>query len=443
MLELKIYNAIKQYASKNPTRFHMPGHKAEQGFCSLFKDAVLDITEVDSLKLDQVLLSAEEDLKKILQIEYCKILSGGTSLSILALLYAVKGFGNSIIVNRDAHQSVFNGLKLFNIEPIFVGEDLVNGLPVLPTVEEIDLILKNNPNCIGAFLTYPDYFGRTFDIIDISKTLKEHKKLLLLDSAHGGHFRYSLNGLYAGRYADAFCESTHKTMCSLNQGSLIGVNHKNLIELVKEGVNIFSTTSPSYPILASVEYAVKKANEETYRIPSLENEISSLKQNLTDLGYRLDDLVDPFKLSLDCKNLDITSLEIVRILEKNNIFVELCNERRILFMFSYQTKTSELIKLKDVLKNIITGAKQRVNKQTEISFGARKEPYLKAINGKTKLVSLTDSIGKISASNVGVFPPCYPIISAGEEITKECVEYLLSSTNVYGLTENKINILIG
>ncbi|MBR5192253.1 MAG: hypothetical protein IKW33_02445 [Clostridia bacterium] len=441
MLELKIYNTIKNYAVKNPVRFHMPGHKADEGFCALFKDACLDVTEVSSLKLEEVVLSAEEDLKKILQVEFCKILSGGTSLSVLALTYAVKGFGNSIIINRNSHQSIFNALKLFNIEPIFVGEELVNGFFTLPTAEQIDVLLKNNPNCIGAFLTYPDYFGRTFDIMEISNILKKRNKLFLIDNAHGGHFRYSFNGLYAGRYADAFCESTHKTLNSLNQGALIGVNNKNLINLVKEGVNIFSTTSPSYPILASVEYAVKKAFEETYKLPSLQKEITLLRNNLIDLGYKIDENTDIFKLSIDCKNLDVSAYEIERILEKNNIFVELCNERRILFMFSYQTKTTHINKLFNLLKSIITGAKQRLNKQKEITFGARKTTYLTAINGEYELVSLKESVGKISAVNVGTFPPCYPIICAGEEITKDSVEYLLSAKNVYGLTEEKIKIV--
>jgi len=111
-MKLHIKEAIEAYAKINPVRLHMPGHKGEKQFSKLFPMAVEDVTEIDFLQIEKAVKNAEEDVAKIYNADFCRLLSAGATCGIFAMLYAVKDFGKKIIINRSAHKSVYNALTV-------------------------------------------------------------------------------------------------------------------------------------------------------------------------------------------------------------------------------------------------------------------------------------------------------------------------------------------
>ena len=435
-MQLKIENAIKKYNSAHPIRFHMPGHKG--GKFIKFNPSC-DVTELEFIGNEQAVNSAEKDVAEILSAKFCRFLSDGASAGIFASLYAVKDKGKKIIISRSSHKSLYNSLKIFGIEPIIVGGLDNDGLPTLITEEEIKHNLDGD--VIGAFLTYPDYYGRTFDIEGISKLLKENGKLFLVDNAHGNHYKFF--GLkYAGDYADVWVDGVHKTNYTFNQGALVCTNNQFLISALNEGVNIFSTTSPSYIILSSVEYGVKysfyKGGKDFLRV---KDKVKSAKQHLQNLGLKVVNSDDPFKLTVDFASSLFSVRSSQKILEDNKIFAELIDEKRILFMFSASTKNSEIDKLVKVIEKIThVLPREKTVKEKSPKIPERAVDYLTAVNGKAEYVLIKDAVGKITAENFGTFPPCYPVSVAGEVIQKENLEFL-DGKDVFGITDGKIKTL--
>ena len=47
-----------------------------------------------------------------------------------------------------------------------------------------------------------------------------------------------------------------------------------------------------------------------------------------------------------------------------------------------------------------------------------------AFIAKGEIVDIKSSVGRISKENITVFPPCVPIIAAGEILTEEAVYHL-------------------
>ena len=47
-----------------------------------------------------------------------------------------------------------------------------------------------------------------------------------------------------------------------------------------------------------------------------------------------------------------------------------------------------------------------------------------AFFAKSERVSVNNAVGKIAAENITLFPPCVPIVSLGEKITKEAAYYI-------------------
>lgn len=435
-MNLKILTVINDYANQSPVRLHMPGHKANVEFCRLFGGANSDITELSCVKNEAAVKEAEKDVAKILGAKKSFLLSDGASMAIFAMLYSVRALGKKIIIERTAHKSVYNALALFGIEPIIIGESDGIGLPPIITATEIVDMLKDDPEVSCALLTYPDYYGRTFDIAEVYGVLKSNGKKLLIDDAHGVHYAFISDYIYAGRYADAWVDSAHKVLCSLNQGAILSVNDPSLIEGAAEGVNVFSTSSPSYPILASVEYGVKKADGERERYNKFRSGINSLKKELVGLGFSVTPNTDCFKLSVEFgKNANSAQ----SFFERDGIFVEMNDGERLLFMFSAEnteedlrrlTAAFEKCKLRNVPPNRVVYKK-----------GEKVVNYSDAIKAPSELVELKNCAGRIAAVNAGVFPPCYPIVVAGERITSDAAEILRTAESVFGAVDGKIKVI--
>ena len=89
--------------------------------------------------------------------------------------------------------------------------------------------------------------------------------------------------------------------------------------------------------------------------------------------------------------------------------------------------------------------KQKKNKDTEVEINSlsteRIMPYLTAIKSKFEYVKFKNAVGRICAINTGVFPPCYPVLTAGEKITASAVEILKNSEYTFGLNDGKIKVV--
>lgn len=448
-MELRIYDAITKYLSLSPKRFHMPGHKGNADFSKLFLDAPKDVTELDFIDNERVRLLAEKDVAEILGVEFCRFTTDGATSGILSCMYAVKGLGKKIIVSKNSHKSIFNALTICNVEPIVVTGKVVDGVILPPDYDDIKRALDLNPDAIGAFLTYPDYYGNTFDIERVKDLLHARGKLLLVDNSHGGHYRFFDCLKYASHYADLSIDSAHKVLPTLNQGAIICVNDKSLIDSIKGAFDIFTTTSPSYLILASIEYGVKfmqQHGEQSLRL--LEEKLSQIKVQLLNLGLGVVENADPLKLTVTFKhNIDVKKVQ--KLLEERRIFAEMNDGNGILFMFSALTPVSALdglyVALKEILSKDLKGENQCQRGKLFDAYLYNSQqalPYCTAVNMPKEWVQIKDAVGRISAQNVGFFPPCAPVILAGQKITKEITMALQDNLDcTFGLKDGKIEVI--
>ena len=117
-MNLHIYSAIKGYKKRSPKRFHMPGHKGKN---VLKTDFSYDVTELPAIDNEVAIKNAEKDAEKIYGAKKVKFLSDGATAGILSALYAVSLKTEKIIINKDAHKSVYNALTLLKKTPVIIG----------------------------------------------------------------------------------------------------------------------------------------------------------------------------------------------------------------------------------------------------------------------------------------------------------------------------------
>lgn len=446
MEKLVIQTALKDYARKNPKRFHMPGHKADKQFSKNYPVASTDITELDfsdSLSCPTgIIKQAENDVSEILGSKKSYFLTDGSTCGIFSMLYAVRERGSKIIINRNAHQSVYNACKVFGIEPVAVGQNISHGILLPPTPDQMEKHLADE-SVIGLFLTYPDYYGLTFDIVSARSLCDKYNKLLLIDGAHGAHLKFSPMPIYHGDYADIWVDGVHKNLPCLTQTAVLNVGNKTLIHKVTSAVNIFRTSSPSYPLMSSIEYGEKFMHVKGRELLSkVRVEVLALKSRLNAKGIKTVNSDDPFKLTVDFRSMDVCPYKAEKYLNTKNFYCEMNDGRYLLFLLSATTPHKWLIALEKAVYKIKKRLKGTYEDRLHVTMGVRVMPYLQAnSNSKKQSVELKDSAGMVLAENVGVFPPCFPLCLAGEVMTDEIIKILSNAKYTFGVVNGRVKVI--
>ena len=446
MFDYCIYNQLKKKA-KAAKSFHMPGHKAAGEFKSKFKDASLDVTELsytDNLLCPQgVIDRAQKDIAKILGATKSYITTDGSSSGVLALAYCASLRGDKLIVFRNSHQSVWNACKLFGIEPLIVQGAEKDGVLLPPDCESIEKLISNDPNIAGVLATSPDYYGNIAPLSKYKEITKKYNRLLLVDEAHGAHLAFGDSG-YAGLYADMWVDGAHKTLSTLTQGAIISVNNTDLISALEEALSLFRTTSPSFPIMASVEYGVKFLANKPKILSDAKVAVAKFKAEATEgLGYTFYPSGDWTKLLLDFKPLGISPKLALQKLEKRGIYAELEDGRYILFYLSPQITEKDLQNLKKNLCTVIADRKlqKTYREKPEIPESERSYSFQYALKRQSEWIDLDDAVGRLCAKNAGFAPPCIPLVVTGELITAATVKALSQTKGTYGLKNGQICVV--
>ncbi|MCI8733947.1 MAG: aminotransferase class I/II-fold pyridoxal phosphate-dependent enzyme [Clostridia bacterium] len=441
MYKYLIYSQLKAYAKADKS-FHMPGHKARGDFKSKFPIAPMDITELcysDNLMCPTGVISgAQKDLAEILGAKKSFILTDGSSSGVLAMMYAVSKSGNKIIVPRNCHISVWNACKLFGLEPVIVQGTHENGVLMPPSPALIEELVSNDRTISGMIVTSPDYFGNVAPLKKYAAVLKKYSRYLLVDGAHGAHLVYDEEKkLHASLYADLWVDGAHKSLPALTQGAVVSGNNETLLPLLEEGLTYFRTTSPSYPIMASVEYAFKYIANNPKLVQDAKTAVAAFREKCPLKLYPSDDWT---KVAIDFEDLGVSSYTVGNILEKKGIYPELADGKYLIFYLSPMTVAADLGTLLAILSAIANDKRMKKNftARPPMPITARTYSYQYALKQKKELLPLTQSVGRMCAQNAGVTPPCVPIIAAGEMITEGAVRYLLYNSGTFGLEGDKI-----
>ena len=273
----------------NKTLFTTPSHSGKlfiyHKFYQWYKS---DISEVDAYNPEEALNASEKHASNIYGTKYTKYLTNGSTSGIIAAVLASNA--KKILIWDFAHPCHRNACKLANIKTIEYDLPLDEELGVYKAItpEKVSgLIRIHNPEAI--IITSPTYEGFVANIEEISYICKKNNIKLIVDEAHGALYPFSEQlPISAVKFADYTIQSLHKTAGGINPTALLHSNDNNPTEALK----MISTTSPSYPMLATIEANIKFLNSKRGR-----KIISDLISNIKELNLeQLND--DPTKILL-------------------------------------------------------------------------------------------------------------------------------------------------
>ncbi|PEJ59812.1 arginine decarboxylase [Bacillus sp. AFS002410] len=472
MNKMPLLNALKEFVTKETISLHVPGHK--NGKHTYIKDLELpnilsyDVTELNGLDdlhyPSEAISEAQNILAEVYNAEESFFLVNGSTVGNLAAILALCSENEEVFVQRNCHKSIFHGLLLAGAKPIFLPLDIDEelGQPLGINIEQSLEVIKDYPNAKAMILTNPNYYGMSQSLGNIIEFAHSMGIPTIVDEAHGAHFiigaPFPEDALSMG--ADIVIQSAHKTLPAMTMGSYLHIK-SNLVckEKIKEMLRMLQSSSPSYPIMASLDYArnfvetfssskVIKLQKKIEQFIEDVNELASLKIVTTDhLNYKQDLL----KLIVKSEK-GHNGKQLQDLFETEGIYTELSDWGHVLFILPLDEKYdfSDLIYRIKKVTDDMDFIENKVPKLTVPNFSSTVSYSYSGLKKKRKMVKdLADSVGDISAENIVPYPPGVPILLKGELITTKHVDYIYDihqyGMTIHNLIENKnlqIEVLI-
>lgn len=443
-----LYDALINLAASQPLRLHMPGHKGK--LPGIFdKISTIDFTEISptgNLYTNEGPISDAEKLyAKATGAREALFFSCGSTQGIQTMLSAAVGMGGTLILDRGCHKSVYHSMALLDISPVYLYPDLLSEhtIPAPITLKTLEDALSLHPEAQAVFLTSPSYYGVMTDISSLAEICHKYGVYLLVDQAHGAHFPFI--GLSSGiqENADLCVVSAHKTLPALGSAAVLCVGEHATWsgKQLKEMSSIFATTSPSYPILASIDFArslleedlKNKYNYTVHLVQKFRNKINR-NTKFISLSEHENLRLDPCRLTINTAAAGLSGYEADHLLQKKNIFVEMSDDQYIVSIFTCNDTETDFQRFFSALMDLPIKQKNIPFKQEAPPVPLIRQSIRSALFGPREVISLKDAIGRISGQILAPYPPGIPIVAPGEEITEKHIAYLQKKS--YNINEN-------
>lgn len=477
---------LTEYAGSDAYPFHMPGHKRREitdGIPGGFPDPYgIDITEIDGFDnlhhAEGILKDAMDEAAAIYGTDRSWYLVNGSTCGILSAVFATTENGGKILTARNCHKAVYHAICLNRLEAEYLYPEEITEFGINGGIRAEDVrkaLEKDAMHCAGnsgdvrgkitkiqaVLITSPTYEGVVSDIRAIADAAHEYGIPLIVDEAHGAHLEYAdqchsfpKSALEYG--ADIVIQSLHKTLPCFTQTAILHVKGKFVDQdRVSRYLSMFQTSSPSYLFMAGMERCIR------YMDGDGRNEMIRYEKRLERFMERMEGLQvlevldreicgkyrtvagwDPSKIVVSTMRAeDFHGEELAETLRrKYHLEMEMTAPEYVIAMTSlmdteegFERLGTALLEIDGVLRRRMeSGRKEKAASETpeglesKLSHPVRRMLICEAMDADTERTAFQDTVGKVSAEFVYLYPPGIPIIAPGEVFTDAIVEKIMA-----------------
>lgn len=472
-----LFTGLVKHTEKNPTQFHIPGHKQGKAADPAFRDFLgenlfsidlINIEPLDDLHHPHgIIKEAQELAAEAFGADYTYFSVQGTSGAIMTMVLSVCAPGDKIIVPRNVHKSVTSAIIFAGATPIFIHPELDENLGISHgiTPTAVRHALEAHHDAKAVLVINPTYFGIAGDLEQIVSIAHQYDVPVLVDEAHGVHIHFHedlpMSAMQAG--ADLAATSVHKLGGSLTQSSVLnskGTRVSN--ERIQTVMSMLTTTSTSYILLASLDVARKQLATNGKVLMERSIKLAEHARNTINqlshiycvgneiIGSEAIYDYDPTKLIISVKELGITGYDAeVWLREKAAIEVELSDLYNILCIIT-PADSEETIAVLVTSLNELVQEKKALATIKEVTVSVPDIPLLAliprdAFYAETEVIPFNEAAGRISAESIMIYPPGIPIFIPGEIITEDNISYIHQNTKaglpVQGLQDETLETI--
>ena len=477
---------LTEYAGSDAYPFHMPGHKRREipdGIPGGFPDPYgIDITEIDGFDnlhhAEGILKDAMDEAAAIYGADRSWYLVNGSTCGILSAVFATTENGGKILTARNCHKAVYHAICLNRLEAEYLYPEEITEFRINGGIRAEDVrkaLEKDAMRCAGnsgdvrgkitkiqaVLITSPTYEGVVSDIRAIADAAHEYGIPLIVDEAHGAHLEFAdqchsfpKSALEYG--ADIVIQSLHKTLPCFTQTAILHVKGKLVDQdRISRYLSMFQTSSPSYLFMAGMERCIR------YMDGDGRNEMIRYEKRLERFMERMEGLQvlevldreicgkyrtvagwDPSKIVVSTMRAeDFHGEELAETLRrKYHLEMEMTAPEYVIAMTSlmdteegFERLGTALLEIDGALRRRTeSGRKEKAASETpeglesKVSHPVRRMLICEAMDADTERTAFQDTVGKVSAEFVYLYPPGIPIIAPGEVFTDAIVEKIMA-----------------
>jgi arginine decarboxylase len=454
--------ALREYARRNPGRFHVPGHKGGPGadpeLREAFGDAALSLDipalmqGIDVGPEPTPFQRAQELAAEAWGATRTWFLINGASQGNHVTCMALAQMGSEIVVQRNVHSSTIDGLVISGLRPIFVAPELDPELMIAHCLmpETLDGALLEAPGAVAAQIVSPTYFGAVADVEALAEVAHSHGVPLIVDEAWGAHlaFHPDLPAHALSLGADLVISSTHKIVGSMTQSAMLHLGHGDLLDerVIDRSLTLLESTSPSSLLTGSLDAARRQAavhgeellgetldaleatREAIREIPGLDVLDESLAGQPGVFAY------DPLRVAIDVRGTGRTGYEIAPLmLRLDDINLELFAENVVVAAFGLGERASETgAKLVAALRHVVEALPDAQHREDALfapppPWGPLAMAPRDAFLAPQEVVPFRAAEGRIAAESLAAYPPGIPNVLPGERLTAPTLDYIQST----------------
>lgn len=428
-MKTPIADFVKKYIESGTSRFHMPGHKGKAFLgCEPF-----DITEISGADVLSEALGiigeSEKNTSELFGTRHSFFVTQGSTAAICAMLALVKkAEGRTyVIAARNVHRAFVNACALLDIDVGWLMSDGASHMVECRVSGEMleGKISGSVEKPAAVYLTSPDYLGNLQDIASISRVCRKYGVPLLVDNAHGAYLKFlekSCHPIELG--ATVCCDSAHKTLPVLTGGAYLHISKdapKEYEENARGKIALFSSTSPSYLILQSLDLC-NAYLEGDYRsdLEKCTKAVDEAKRFIKEKGFAVEQS-EPLKLVINAAKSGYSGESLAAELRNGGIESEFCDKDFLVLMATPQNSQRDFERLKECFEKL-KPEKPKAAGRFGLTRPVAKMSIRQAVFSESEAVDVKAAVGRICAELTVSCPPAVPIAVSGEEISRETAE---------------------
>ncbi len=458
-----LLSALRDAARRSHAAFYTPGHRRGQGASpdlqELLGAAALaadltELPELDNLFAPEGVIAAAQALAaKAFGADQTWFLTNGSTCGLEAAILATCNPGETLLVPRNAHQSIISGLVLAGAHPVFLQPDYSGdlGLVLGMAPETVARALTDYPESRAVLVVSPTYHGICSDLGAIATIAHQHGIPLLVDGAHGPHFggHPDLPAAALSQGADLVVQSTHKVLGALTQAAMLHCRGDRVDrDRLRRALQLTQSSSPSYLLLASLDAArhqlatagdtllansLALAQDLRQRIEQIPNLTVLSKPQLLKYPSVAD--LDLTRLTLDISGLGISGLEADDYLHHHlGVTVELAELHHLTLIINWGNTPGDIQRCHQGLTKLaarqaqasppLHQAKRTFSQSSSSPYSRPTLSPRQAFFSSHLTLPAPQSVGQVSAETIAAYPPGIPTLIAGETITSSALEQL-------------------
>jgi len=454
--------AIVSYGFRGSRRFHVPGHKggagADPGLRNALGDRALaldiaqDIEGIDIGPSPTPYERAEQLAAAAYGASRTWFLTNGATQGNHALCLALAPLGAHVLVQRNSHASVIDGLVLSGGTASFVAPeyDVELGMAHGVTPEALAAALGRAADIGAAFIVSPTYYGMAADVRGCAEVAHAAGVALIVDCAWGSHFGFhpALPESPLRLGADAMLASTHKIVGSLTQSAMLHLATDSRIDAdaVARAVRLVRSTSPNSLLLASLDSARRQLAvhgeallDRTLAASARARVAIDAVSGCSVVGEAMVGRPgiagwDPLRIVIDVRGTGCTGYELAAALRATyDTYVELATHATLVLVLGLGQPVEPLESFPHDFAEIVrrraqAGRGPGISRPPAALEQQTVVPIRDAFLGVGESVPTDDAIGRISCESIAGYPPGVPTLLPGERVTAEVVAYLRELT---------------